>query len=643
MARDSLDDNVTLDAPSLRDVEPVERTAMPSTILDATKPSVIDSLGYDPAKMGEVASSLAGAKREQMGAQSYIDREMIRRSEEDRTLMRRAYDAEGEAKGAIPPAWNADKERADRIRGPIESFGTIGSIFAMIASTFTKTPMTSALNAGAAAMTAIREHDEKGYESAYAAWKANTDLALKRFEMEREAFQDANKLLDTDLKGWETRTRMNAARFGDQQTLALLDAGMVPEILEVQAKLIDTAAKLEKTKEGVEEFNLRSTLFRQGKEAFKQANPNATQEEDVRNSLELLHSIKAAERGLMTYNTLKPEQQYIHQRVQELIRSTADGGPGLSPAEALRQAEAEFSAAKRTGTGTSRDQSVRAIKEELKKEHEGDPAWTDARIAEEAEKRVGQARLGMGGDSARTPEALRAAAERYLKTGQFPPGMGGLRGSPDRIRIENEAAALAKERGINMSDLPKKWQEFKAEQIAIQRFLSGPQGNTITSLSVAVDHLQTLKELSTALKNGKMRVFNAVAQSWAEETGNPAPTDFDTAKQIIGSEIIKAIGVAGAGTQSERHEAANAMNRARSPAQIDGAITVVQKLLDGQLRGKKQQFITATGLPGARFDEMLSDEARRVYDSLRKTKPAPKPAAPDSTIIRYDAEGNRIP
>ncbi len=157
----------------------------------------------------------------------------------------------------------------------------------------------------------------------------------------------------------------------------------------------------------------------------------------------------------------------------------------------------------------------------------------------------------------------------------------------------------------------KDQQKLKAEQVAIQRFESGPQGNTTRSLGVVVDHLATLRELGGALQNGDVPLFNRVAQSWAEQTGQAPPTNFDTAKRIVGAEIIKALGVAGAGTADERKEAADAFSRARSPEQLDGAIKTAQKLLVGQVNGLRRQFIQSTGLPAEAFDNMLGPEAKK--------------------------------
>lgn len=235
------------------------------------------------------------------------------------------------------------------------------------------------------------------------------------------------------------------------------------------------------------------------------------------------------------------------------------------------------------------------------------------------------------------PATLNGAAEQYLKTGTFPPQVG--RGNTpqavaDRNAIMNHAYQLAGERGIDPEGLPKRWQKFRSEQTNITRFMSGPQGNSIRSLNVATDHLQTLSTLGEALKNSNYPLFNELAQRWSQMTGSAVPTNFDTAKQIIGTEVIKAIGVAGAGTKDEREAMSSRFARASSPEQLQGAINeTIKPLLIGQLRGLRHQFMQATGLDSAGFDDLLMPSTRSWMGSGspepgRATPANAAPAAP---------------
>jgi hypothetical protein len=214
-----------------------------------------------------------------------------------------------------------------------------------------------------------------------------------------------------------------------------------------------------------------------------------------------------------------------------------------------------------------------------------------------------------------SPQSWQFALDEYNQTGKMP--VFTYRGTSNiRSQFIADAANRAIEQGKTPQQVTTEQQLYATHRVGMNRFLSGPQGNTIRSLNVVVDHLETMRELAGALKNGNTRLFNQVAQRFAAETGQTAPTNFDTAKQIVGAEIIKALGVAGAGTQAERNEAADSFNRARSPDQIEGAIRVAQRLLTGQLRGLRQQFGPATGLPIEDFDEMLAPRTRKFFGEL---------------------------
>lgn len=202
-----------------------------------------------------------------------------------------------------------------------------------------------------------------------------------------------------------------------------------------------------------------------------------------------------------------------------------------------------------------------------------------------------------------SPDAINAAAERYIETGQMPPNMGrGVQGSATMSAIQNHAAELAGQRGIDMATLPGKWQQFKAQQVAIQRFTSGKQGDTIKSFNVLVDHLDTLGDAASALKNGDNRFFNKWKQNWAAQTGGTAPTNFDGVKALVGDEIIKAV-VGGAGALADREEVKKDLDRASSPKQLSELVDKYRKLALGQLKGLRKQYEVATGQKN--FGDML--------------------------------------
>lgn len=199
-----------------------------------------------------------------------------------------------------------------------------------------------------------------------------------------------------------------------------------------------------------------------------------------------------------------------------------------------------------------------------------------------------------GAQPSMAPDAIQAAAENYLQTGKLPPNMGrGTQGNADRNAILNAVSELATSRGIDQSALPQKWQEFAAAKVAIQRFQSGPQGNTVRSFNVLVDHLHTLSTAATALKNGDIRTFNSWKNTWAANTGNPAPTNFDGVKALVGDEIVKAV-VGSSGALADREEVKKDLNRASSPKQLSELVENYKKLALGQLNGLRKQYEVST-------------------------------------------------
>lgn len=168
--------------------------------------------------------------------------------------------------------------------------------------------------------------------------------------------------------------------------------------------------------------------------------------------------------------------------------------------------------------------------------------------------------------------------------------------------------------------------DYGVQAKALKDFTTGKQGNTVRSLNVAMDHLDTLSQLGDALKNGNMQAFNKLSQSLAAQTGSAAPTNFEAAKKIVSDEVVKAIIGSGGGV-GDRDEAAKAFDKASSPAQLAGAINTAKRLMRGQLHGLEKQYKESTGRNDFN-DRFLSDSARALDQSSSGTPlPGQGPAA----------------
>lgn len=179
-------------------------------------------------------NDFVGLKTQEREAFTQQQQRNDRRYEEDRQRTMKAFNAESATIDATPK-WDAEAEKAKYKTNPMEEFGSFAFAFAMIASAFTRTPMENALNAGAAAINAKRERNDMEYDRAFDAWKANTDLVVKRFNMQHTALGDAFNIMQTDAQRGNQRLQETLTKFGMEKELLLYQNGMIPEIQQAQA------------------------------------------------------------------------------------------------------------------------------------------------------------------------------------------------------------------------------------------------------------------------------------------------------------------------------------------------------------------------------------------------------------------------
>lgn len=157
---------------------------------------------------------------------------------------------------------------------------------------------------------------------------------------------------------------------------------------------------------------------------------------------------------------------------------------------------------------------------------------------------------------------------------------------------------------------------------AMRDFGTGPQGNATRSLNVAIDHLDSLNELVGALKNGDVALINRVANVLKSELNlSTAPTTFEAAKSIIGSEVAKAV-VGGASALGDREEARKPIDKANSPEILNDVIGEYKRLMAGQLHGLERQYQDATGFgPDSKFSYRKKLDPRTIAELERATPP----------------------
>lgn len=238
-----------------------------------------------------------------------------------------------------------------------------------------------------------------------------------------------------------------------------------------------------------------------------------------------------------------------------------------------------------------------------------------------------------------TPASLDLAANVYLQTGQLPTGMGKS-ASGLRSQVMNRATELAggKPAAEVAGGIIEAKQDVAGRGKAVKDFSTGKQGDAVRSFNTAIDHLDTLSKMATALQNGDVRMFNVAGNAFAAGTGQAAPTDFDSTKNVVGSEVAKALTGSNMALK-DREEIRDSLSRANSPAQLAGTVRRMQELMGGQLGSLKLQYETSTGRKD--FDKKLTPRSNEVVQSLHGGQAAPGAAAP--VKISGDADYNKLP
>lgn len=390
------------------------------------KPPALDDDKAPAAADGDrMLNDLIGLKKKEITISDLNTRQMEDRVSRDRARMDEAFRREQFAAGSMPPPWDADKERDSRMRGPYEEFGSIATVFAMFASLATRTPLTSALNAGASAMNAMHQSDEKAYDQAYQAYKDNAERALKQFNVERQVFDDTQRLMSSDITAWRATQIANEARFGNRKALYLLENGMDKEYLEARTSQITAAEKMKEAVVKGDLFDTQHRMFSEAVKEFDKEHPDAKPAEKMQFRLNTLRNIMGGEKSteMQIYtdqvnqywraNGHEPPAEWKTEKLKEVMgarygarsnlspaarialraaeyqKPEAEGGRGMNPIEAMTQAEKDEKAASASPAqgNLTLDRQIAASaathKEELKKEH---PDWTNEKLDSEAMK-----------------------------------------------------------------------------------------------------------------------------------------------------------------------------------------------------------------------------------------------------------------
>lgn len=217
---------------------------------------------------------------------------------------------------------------------------------------------------------------------------------------------------------------------------------------------------------------------------------------------------------------------------------------------------------------------------------------------------------------ARGPSDPNLSGEAYLAS--LPPQQAGLVKAVAEYKVPYTALSLRRDQRERILAAAARYNpDFDATTYgvrakAVKDFGTGVQGNTVRSLDVAIDHLNTLDGAAKALQNGDLGALNKIRNYFRQQTGSELPGNFDAIKGIVGAEIAKAV-VGGQTALHDREEAARLALNSNSPAQLAGVILKYKQLMAGQLHGLKKQYEDSTGLKN--FDKKLRPSTLHELES----------------------------
>jgi len=461
---------------------------------------------------------------------------------------------------------------------PVQAFGSWASVLGILAGALTRQPLTTALNASASAMKAIRTGDIKAYEDAKQSWEENSKIAVQNAQWEMQAYDRA---YDKMKQNW-------AEGQADLKTAAMLAQNMYQmQHGDAQLGIQQHEAALRTLQVGQEIMERKSEWMAnlmQGQDLYEKqraANPSMPAWKDLPQAQQDAWGARGADARKLemfkaehTPTSLKPvvvngETKYLS---DDQIQAVQAAGAKVEPA-----ARSGMSETARTLADVSAD---------IKAEH---PDWTPGRIDLEAKSRIADT-SSRGVQAMVLREARRNPANDKKSDSQ----------------ILAESATTIK---------------------AYKDFGTGLQGNTVSSFGTALSHLDVAKDLAEALKNGDTRAVNAAKNRWEQAFGGSAPTNLAAASRIVADEVVRAV-TRSSGALADRQDAASIINAANSLGQNLGGIEVLQRLMVGQLESLERQYERTTGLQNFRDPEtnMLSPEAASLLNRM-SPKSAPKSAS----------------
>jgi hypothetical protein len=156
---------------------------------------------------------------------------------------------------------------------------------------------------------------------------------------------------------------------------------------------------------------------------------------------------------------------------------------------------------------------------------------------------------------------------------------------------------------------------------------------------VLVDHLDTLDDAATKSGNVDSRTINRFLNEIKTEFGATGKTDLGAVAQVVAGEIQKATG--GSVSVTETENVLRGISTANTVGQLHSASNRFRQLARGQLRGLRQQFVSAISESGTPEADATAEFDRKLYPATRKALEG-EDAGPSQRPIIVGPKGERM-
>ena len=137
-----------------------------------------------------------------------------------------------EAPPSAPQLPKPPQKGLNDLQGQIQGWGALAIALGALASFRTRQPMTTAMNAAAAAMTSMAQNNQQAFEQQYKQWQDNTKIAIEMTKLEQNSYQ-----LAMENRNQEAQLRMKTI------SMAYQDPVMAQRIAEGYAEFPNDPVK----------------------------------------------------------------------------------------------------------------------------------------------------------------------------------------------------------------------------------------------------------------------------------------------------------------------------------------------------------------------------------------------------------------